>query len=512
MFQDTSTNNKRIAKNTLLLYFRMLLLMLISLYTSRVILNALGVEDYGIYNVVGGVVAMFSLLSGSIRSAISRFITFELGTGNAERLRKVFSCSVTIQIGLALIIILIAETIGLWFLNCKMVIPEGRMIAANWCFQISIITFAVNLVSAPYNAAIIAHEKMSAFAYISILEAIGKLFVAWSIGIAPIDRLVFYAAMLTMIAILICLLYGWYCRRHFEECSYHFIYDYSLLKQMFGFAGWNFFGTGSYLLMTQGVNILMNIYFGVVVNAARGIATQVDHAVMAFVENFTTAINPQITKSYASEQRDYMFTLMFKGAKMSYFLLLFFAVPLLCETEMILRIWLKTVPDFAVSFVRLTLIISMIHSVSLTMITAMYATGKIKRYQILVGGAGMLVFPFAWLLFFVGLAPETAYICNIVIYVLQLFMRIYLLHGMVGMSVYRYVHEVLLKVIITSLLAFIIPVVICYLLDDSYMRFALILFTGFLFTTTSIYYVGLNMDERQFVLSQVRKRLHKSMS
>ena len=315
-----------------------------------------------------------------------------------------------------------------------------------------------------------------------------------------------------MIAILICLLYGWYCRRHFEECSYRFIYDHSLLKQMFGFAGWNFFGTGSYLLMTQGVNILMNIYFGVVVNAARGIATQVDHAVMAFVENFTTAINPQITKSYASEQRDYMFTLMFKGAKMSYFLLLFFAVPLLCETEMILRIWLKTVPDFAVSFVRLTLIISMIHSVSLTMITAMYATGKIKRYQILVGGAGMLVFPFAWLLFFVGLAPETAYICNIVIYVLQLFMRIYLLHGMVGMSVYRYVHEVLLKVIITSLLAFIIPVVICYLLDDSYMRFALILFTGFLFTTTSIYYVGLNMDERQFVLSQVRKRLHKSMS
>jgi len=509
MIQDTSANNKRIAKNTLLLYFRMLLLMLISLYTSRVILNALGVEDYGIYNVVGGVVAMFSLLSGSIRSAISRFITFELGTGNVERLKKVFSCSITIQIGLALIIILIAETVGLWFLNCKMVIPEGRLPAANWCFQISIITFAVNLISAPYNATIIAHEKMSAFAYISILEAIGKLFVAWSIAFAPIDRLVFYASMLALIACFICSLYAWYCKRQFEECSYRFIYDHSLLKQMFSFAGWNFMGTGSYLLMTQGVNILMNVYFGVVVNAARGIATQVDHAVMAFVENFTTAINPQITKLYASDEKEYMFTLMFKGAKLSYFLLLLFAVPLLCETNIILHLWLKAVPDYAMAFVRLTLIVSMIHSVSLTMITAMYATGNIKKYQIIVGGAGMLVFPLAWLLFVIGLSPETAYICNIVIYVLQLCLRVYLLHGMVGMSVYRYTHEVIFKVIMTSLIAFSFPLIICYLLEDSYIRFSLILVIGEFFTTLSIFYIGLTCDERKFVVCWVRKRLCK---
>jgi O-antigen/teichoic acid export membrane protein len=506
---DSSANNKRIVKNTLLLYFRMLLLMLISLYTSRVILNALGVEDYGIYNVVGGVVAMFSLLSGSIRSAISRFITFELGTGNAERLKKVFSCSVTIQIGLALIIILIAETVGLWFLNYKMVIPDGRMQAANWCFQISIITFAVHLISAPFNATIIAHEKMSAFAYISILEATGKLLVAWSIAFSPIDRLVFYASMLALIACFICFLYAWYCKRHFEECTYRFIYDHSLLKQMFSFAGWNFMGTGSYLLMTQGVNILMNVYFGVVVNAARGIATQVDHAVMAFVENFTTALNPQITKSYASDQREYMFTLMFKGAKLSYFLLLLFAVPLLCETDVILHLWLKTVPDYAVAFVRLTLIISMIHSVSLTMITAMYATGKIKKYQIIVGGAGMLVFPLAWLLFVIGLSPESAYICNIAVYILQLCLRIYLLHDMVGMSVYRYMHEVLLKVTMTSLIAFSFPLIVCYVLEDSYTRFSLVLLVGAIFTVSSIYFVGLNNDERQFVVSQIRKRFIK---
>lgn len=481
--------------------------MFISLYTSRVILNALGVEDYGIYNVVGGFVTMFSLLSGSLSSAISRFITFELGKKDEEKLKRVFSSSVTIQIGLSLIILLIAETIGLWFLNYKMVIPVGRMTAANWCFQFSIITFAINLISVPYNAAIIAHEKMSAFAYISILEAIGKLTVAWCIAYSPIDKLVYYGLLLALIAVTIRFLYGWYCKRHFVECSYHFIYDHSLLKQMFSFAGWNFFGTGSWLLMTQGVNILMNIYFGVVVNAARGIATQVDHAVMSFVNNFTTAINPQITKSYASDNKEYMFRLMFKGAKLSYFLILFFAVPILCETEMILQIWLKMVPDYAVTFIRLTIIISMIYSISLTMITAMYATGDIKKYQMIVGGSGMLVFPMAWGSFLFGCPPETAYWSMLLIYVLQFVLRLFLLREMVGMSIRDYMKEVFLKVTLTTIVAFSLPIVICIFLDASYIRFSILLFTSFILTLASIYLIGLSIDERDFLLNQITKKM-----
>lgn len=509
---DNSANSKRIAKNTLLLYVRMLFLMLISLYTSRVILNALGVDDYGIYNVVGGFVTMFSLLSSSLSSAISRFITFELGKKDEEKLKQVFSSSVTIQFGLSLIVLIIAETVGLWFLNCKMVIPEDRLVAANWCFQFSILTFVVNLISVPYNAAIIAHEKMSAFAYISILEALGKLIVAWCIVINPIDRLIFYAALIALIAWIIRIIYTTYCKRHFVECTYHFVYDYQLLKQMFSFAGWNFFGTGSWLLMTQGINVLMNIYFGVTVNAARGIATQVDHAVMSFVNNFTTAINPQITKSYASDKKEYMFNLMFKGAKFSYFFILFFAVPILCETEMILKLWLKIVPDYTVSFIRLTLIISMIYSISLTMITAMSATGDIKKYQIRVGGIGMLVFPMAWVLFLLGFPPEVSYLSMLFIYVIQFLLRLYLLREKVGMSITHYLREVFLKVILTTIFSFSLPICLCSILEQTYTRFFVLLVTSTLFTIFIIFYIGLNKEERSFLLIQLRNKFNTKHS
>lgn len=318
--QEASANNKRIAKNALLLYVRMLFLMLVSLYTSRVILDALGVEDYGIYNVVGGVVTMFSMLSGSLSAAISRFLTFELGTGNEEKLRIVFSSSVTIQAGIAIVIIFIAETVGLWFLNEKMVIPENRMTAANWCFQFSVITFAVNLISVPYNAAIIAHERMSAFAYISIFEGIGKLAIAWCIAIYPFDRLIFFGGMIAVLAIIIQIVYGLYCRYHFDECVYHFIYDHDLLKQMCSFAGWNFIGSSSGILRDQGINILLNLFFGPSVNASRGIAFKVQQTVQSFVVNFLTALTPPITKKYASCNYQETFNFFF-GARFSYYLL-----------------------------------------------------------------------------------------------------------------------------------------------------------------------------------------------
>ncbi len=502
MSTDNSANNKRIAKNTLLLYARMLLLMLISLYTSRVILNSLGVDDYGVYNVVGGLVTMFSILSGSLSSAISRFLTYELGTGNIDKLKKVFSSSVTIQAGLALIIIIVAETIGLWFLNAKMAIPNGRLIAANWCFQFSVLTFTFNLLTIPYIASIIAHERMSAFAYISLLEAIGKLVVAWCISINPIDRLVFYGLMVAVIAWTICGLYVHFCKTHFVECKYHFCYDHNLLRKMFSFAGWSFFGSGSWQLMTQGVNLLLNVYFGVVVNAARGIAMQVDTAVMQFVNNFTTAINPQITKSYAINEKDYMFQLMFKGAKFSYFLVLFFAVPLLCETRTILSLWLKVVPDYTVVFVRLALVASMIHVISNTMVTAMLATGDIKKYQIIVGGLGMMVFPLAWICFYLGLPPEMAYISNIFIFILQFVCRLFLMKQMIGMSIRIFWMEVVNKILITTFVSFTGPLLICVFFEPSLLRLLLSCATSIIIALLAILAIGLKTSERQFVIQQ----------
>lgn len=324
MSDQTLENNKRIAKNTLFLYLRMFLMMAISLFTSRIILSTLGVSDYGIYNVVGGVVAMFGLLSGSITNSITRFLTFELGKKDYFQLQKVFSTSLNVMMVLSFVIVVIGEVVGIWFLNYKMNIPEGRMDAANWAFQCSLMTFVMNLISIPYNSTIVAHEKMSAFAYISIFEVIMKLLIVYSLYVSPFDKLKSYVVLLLVLSFVIRLIYGFYCKRHFEEATYHFINDKVLLKKMTSFAGWNFFGQGAYMMNNQGVNIVINLFFGVTVNAARGIATQVNNAVNQFVANFMMALNPQITKSYASGELDEMHKLVYRGSKFSYFLMLFF--------------------------------------------------------------------------------------------------------------------------------------------------------------------------------------------
>ena len=500
-----SNNNKRIAKNTLLLYFRMLLTMAVSLYTSRVVLGALGVEDYGIYNVVGGVVAMFSMLSGSLSTAISRFITFELGKKNYERLNKVFCTSINVQILIILILFVLLETVGLWFLNYKMVIPDCRLYAANWVFQCSIITFAVNLLSVPYNATIVAHEKMSAFAYISIVEVSAKLIVALLIQKYPFDRLVFYGLLLLIVGLIIRYIYGRYCISHFEECKYRVFWDKPLVKEMFSFAGWNFFGAGSSQLMNQGVNLLMNMFFGVTVNAARGIAIQVDMAVMQFVNNFTMAVNPQITKSYATGDKDYLYSLIFRGARFSYFLIMFFALPIMFETEFILNVWLKHYPDHTVSFVRLALIVSMLHVLSNTMVTTMLATGNIKKYQIIVGGLGMLVFPFVLLSFYLGLPPEYAYYTTLTIFILQLLVRLRLQNQMVGMPISGYLKEVVVKVVVVTVICVVPMLFLMHFMYDGWMDFLIVCSTSLFLSFVTISLVGLSSKERKFVLTEILK-------
>lgn len=500
---DTSQKNKRIAKNTLLLYFRMLLTMAISLYTSRVVLHVLGIEDFGIYNVVGGVVAMFSVISGSLSAAISRFITYELGKGDKEKLVRIFSSSVTIQLGLGLVIIILAEVIGVWFLNEKMSIPENRMYAANWVFQLSILTFVINLISVPYNAAIIAHEKMSAFAYISILEVVAKLIIVYMLLLSPIDKLIFYAILMASVALIIRFVYGFYCKRNFEECTYHFILDKELLKKMFGFAGWNFIGASSAVLRDQGGNIVINLFCGPAVNAARGIAYQVNNAISGFVNNFMTALNPQITKSYAAGEKEYMMTLIYQGARLSFYILLILSLPVIVNAHYILTLWLKIVPEHTTLFVQLVLIFAMSESISNPLITAMLATGKIRNYQIIVGGLQMMNLPISYVLLRYGCIPETVLIVAICISQCCLAARLYMLRGMIGLSVREYLSKVYFNVLAVTVLSAVIPCILSYYLSETLLNFIIICVVSVICTFTVIYFVGCNRKERQFILSKV---------
>lgn len=512
---DTATdtvrnNNRRIARNTLLLYSRTLLQMIVSLYTSRVVLSTLGVEDYGIYNVVGGLVSMFSVITGVLSAATSRFITFELGTGNKERLKKIFSTSLIVQILLGFIVALLILTVGAWFLNNKMVIPADRIAAANLVLCFSVITFIVNLVSIPYNATIIAHEKMSAFAYISIFEALEKLGVAYLITISPIDRLIFYAILMCIVAIITRFLYSIYCKRHFEECKFRFTCDKNLIRQMFSFAGWNFIGASSGMLREQGGNLIINLFYGPTVNAARGIAIQVNGAVNSFVSNFMTAVNPQITKSYASGDYAYMKSLLFQGARFSYYMLLVLSMPVLVNTEYILNLWLTEVPEHTSMFVQLVLLFTMSESISNPLITAMLATGNIRNYQIVVGGLQVLNLPVSYLLLRHGFIPETVMIVAIIISQLCLGARLVMLKDMIHLDYKRYLRKVYLNVLAVTALSGIIPVSVSFFITDtSFAGFLLLCFISLTCTVTSILFAGLSAQERKFCMIKTRQMLSK---
>ena len=504
-----SSSTSRIAKNTLLLYFRMLLTMGVSLYTSRVILNALGVEDYGIYNVVGGVVAMFGILSGSLSAAISRFITFELGKGDFEKLKRIFCTSVNIQVILIAIITILMETIGIWFLNAKMVIPPERLQAANWVFQFSVVTFALNLLSVPYNAVIIAHEKMSAFAYISIIDCTLKLIVAFIIAYNPFDKLVYYGLLIMIVGVINRTMYAFYCKRHFEEATYRMIFDKGLMKEMFTFGGWNFITSANHMLNNQGINMLINIFFGVVFNAARGIANQVENAVVQFVHCFTTAVNPQITKSYAAGELDSMYSLVCRAAKFSYFLMLTISLPLIFEADMVLNIWLTQVPDKAVIFVQLSLILGMMDAIGSSGYTACMATGNLKKYTIVIGIIGAFEFPLTLLFFVGGCSIVITYYIYMGIKALVLIARMFLLKELTGLKPQRYISQVFVPILKVSIIAIVPMFLIVNNIEQSYIRLAVSVFVGLLTVGLSAFFAGMSGNERALVINGVKTRLKK---
>ena len=499
-------NNKRIAKNTLVLYFRMLFLMLISLYTSRVILDALGVEDYGIYNVVGGFVSMFALISSALTSACSRFLNFELGKGDSERQNVVFSTAVTIQCGLAILVAVLSEAIGVWYVNNVMVLPLERLTAANWCFQFSVFNFCMNLITVPYNASIIAHEKMKAFAYVSIFQGLAQLGISFMVYYEPFDRLVFYALMLMILQFLIRYMYQVYCRKHFEECHYRFVIDKPLLKHMLSYSLWHLIGNGSAVLKNHGVNLVLNFFFGPAVNAARGLANHVDNAVNQFVSNFMMAMNPQITQSYSRGDLRDMFQLVNRGSRFSFYLLFVLALPVIINADYILHIWLKEVPAHTVAFVQLTLISMMITSVSKSLITAQNATGDVRNYQLIVGGILLLNLPVSYLFLCFGMEPEIVVVVAIVVEILAFLARMYMLPFTIkSFKPLLFIRDVILKCLVVIVFAVPIPVLIYIYMPENFYTFVLNVCVCILNSAMVIYYVGCNANERAIIVSAVNK-------
>lgn len=507
--QNQSANNKRIAKNTLMLYVRTLFVMVISLYTSRVVLQVLGVEDYGVYQVVGGLVAMFSVISSSLSSAISRFITFEIGRGDMDRLKRIFSTSIIIQLCLCVIVALAVEIGGLWFMHTEMQIPAGRLDAAEWVLHCSVLTFCLNLLSIPYNACIIAHEHMKAFAYVSVVEAMLKLVILFLIIHSPIDRLVAYALLLTLAAALIRLAYTVYCHKHFEETKTKLIFDKSIFKEMSGFSGWSFFNNTSFILNNQGVSMLMNVFFGVTVNAARGIAIQVESAVLQFVNNFTTALNPQITKSYANGDLDNMYKLVCRGAKFSFFSMLILSLPIILEANQILSMWLTEVPEHTVIFVQLSMLMGMCDCIGTTGYTACIATGKLKRYSLILTPLIVLEFPLSWLFFYYGASVESSYYLYILIKLLVLFVRMYLMQRMIGLNCLMYIKGVFFPIVLTTLFSIILPILIIIFMDEDILRFFILLIVSAISVIVSVLFLGMTRIERNLIIQKSSSYLSK---
>lgn len=504
---NQASNNQRIAKNTLLLYFRMLFMMAVSLYTSRVVLAALGVEDFGIYNVVGGIITLFSFLNGAMSSSTQRYITFELGRRDMSRLQSVFQTSVNIHLLVAFFILLLGETVGLWFFYEKMVIPTLRMAAAFWVYQFSILTMMVMVVSVPYNAVIVAHERMSAFAYISVFEALSKLGIVYLLYVTKSDRLIVYAALLCLMQLLVRVVYGCYCRRHFEEVRCRWGWNGELFKEMSCFGGWNLWGGFAAVLFSQGLNILLNLFFGPAVNAARGIAVQVQGAVNQFSINFQTAINPQITKSYAVGDYAYMHSLIFRSSRFTFLLLATISLPVLLETEMILQLWLETVPAYTVIFVRLILGITIIDAMAGSLMVAAQATGRVRIYQSVVGGILLFIVPLSYIVLKLGASPWSVFVVHFCVCMFAFAVRLFIIRPMIHLSLHDYLVQVLLRCLVVLVMAVPLPLFLHLFFPATYMYGIMVCLSGGVMMVLSSYIIGLTMDERKFVKDRIRSFL-----
>ena len=507
---DTSANNKRIAKNTLLLYVRMLFMLVISLYTSRVVLNTLGVVDYGINNVVGGVITMLGFLTNSLGAASSRYITYDLGKGDMAVMKKTFGNILTIHFILAAIVLVIGETLGLWFMSTQLQIPPERETAALWVYQFSIFSSILAVISVPYNATIIAHEKMSAFAYISIADAVLKLLIVYLLVIIPYDKLIIYAILYFCIQAFDRIVYGVYCSRHFEETHTRLKYDGKLFREIFAFAGWTMNGNLAIMGYTQGLNILLNMFFGPAVNAARGIAVQVQGVCQQFCNNFQMALNPQLTKSYAQGDLDNMHRLLVKSSKFSFYILFFIVLPLMFEAEFVLKLWLGIVPEHTVTFLRLILVVGLLYTLSNPIIVSVHATGRLKKFQIIEGTMLLTIVPIAYILLkCFGICPEYVFVVHIIVELCTQYARLRIVLPMIGMKLSNYLVFVIKPILSVVILTPWLPYIANTTIHGQWISFFAVCIMCVLCISGCVYLIGCTASERMFIKEKLSGILAK---
>ena len=492
------------------LYFRMMLIMGVALFTSRIVLRNLGIEDFGIYNVVGGIVTMFTFLNGSLGSATSRYITFELGRKNYERLNQVFNVAFLIHVAIGIIVIVLAETVGLWFFYEKMSIPDDRIDAAQWVYQISILTCFFSLTQVPYSASIIAHENMRVYAWIGIVEVLAKLVIVYLLVVSPFDKLVFYAVLLCLLQISIMMYERFYCLRHYGEIRMKLYWERSLYREMFGYAGSDLIGNISVLAQGQGLNLLLNVFFGPVVNAARGVAYQVQGAVTQFSNNFMTAVKPQIIKSYAQGDIDGMMVLVKNSSCFSFYLMWMISFPIMLEADYILSLWLGKYPDHTVTFLILVLVLCLIQTLKTPRTTVYHATGHLKLTNLVVGGILCAAFPLAYLFLKMGMSPESVFWAANISMAVSEVASVFILKRYVDYSIVSYLASVHGRCIIVTALSAIVP----FLLFDRWIEPSFLrLMSTCLLTSLSIMFVvfsiGMDRETRVKLMGFVKAKLIK---
>lgn len=512
---DISSENKRIAKNTLMLYIRMFFTMIVSLYTTRVVLKVLGEQDYGIYNVVGGIVVLFSFLSRVLASASQRFFAFELGRQNHERLKQVFSITQILYVIVILIIIIAAESLGLWFLHSKATIPSERMEAANWIFQFSVVSFSLHLFTTPYQADIIAREKMDVFALIGILEAVLHLLLALALQFIPFseDILIVYGIMVLFNAVIVNGSFIGYALRKYEESHFKYYWDTNLAKELLSYSGWNLFGSIAVVARSQGINLLINVFFNPAINAARGIAYQISMAINQFANNFYTAVRPQVTKNYAKGDIHATLSLVFSSSKLTYYLLLFIAVPIMVFASPILEWWLDKVPEHALLFTELVIIIALVDSLSNPLITLAQATGKVAVYQFVVGSLSLLNLPVSYIFLKFGYPAEVTMVVAIAISVLALFARLIILRRLVQFPVRKYIVQVLLKISVPTAISFGLVYLLKIVAEPSSYSTVLLMIKMIMavcLTIAVIIITGLNKREKEMLNNVLLKKIHRT--
>lgn len=502
---EVLSNNKRIARNTLFLYVRMLLVFFVNLFVVRIVLDSLGAEEYGLYNVVAGIVTVFSFLTSMMSSASLRFFSFELGRNDKLRLNQFFNVTCWCYVLLALIVVVLAESLGLWFLQTKLSVPVGRESAVVLVYHLSIISFVSSILAIPFNSIIIAHECMDLYAYVGLLEVLFKLLIAFFVRFFDGDRFILYGFLLSFSSVLVSSFYICYVVIRFSECRIRLYWDKKYFKEIFSYSIWSLFGTISGICRDQGINILLNIFFGSVVNAARAIAFQVQSAINGFVVNFYKAVQPQITKYYASGKRQEMTLLIYRSSRFSFYLISFFAIPIFFEARYILLLWLKIIPDNTVFFVQLIMIISVIESLSHPLQTAISSTGKIKNYQIVTGFIYFLNLPISFLFLKFGFKPEVTMIIAIFLSILAHIIRIVFVNKLILMPVIDYIKNVVVQIFCVFVLSCFCPLLVTCLLPFGIVRFLTTTLLSAFFSLLIVWFVGINKNERRSIELNLKK-------